>query len=303
MLTFPTQNLFIEGCDLSGKTTLIKKLHDLMGYRWHVYDRSQISRKIFNTLYLRKIKHIEDDYNSELNNLNNRFVILDPGWKVIKERFDNRGDEIHNVESLRVVYDEFQKIATELAGLPNVYVPVYNEEDIENRIILHLDSQENNLTLDEISEQVFSSVFWSLNNEIYSLKFTLYDDGQFKESSSSIMEDEKEKEYYEKVSLTLLRKIEDEIDGKNEYNRVEDISSRRFVYADDSCISFIQVAVRDKIMDFHCVLRSSDVDNTFCKDLKFLYYLASMCFHRLKFEGNIKAARLRFNLNSAHIVQ
>ena len=87
---------------------------------------------------------------------------------------------------------------------------------------------------------------------------------------------------------------------KNEYKRIEDFTSRRFVHTDDTCISFIQVAVRDGLMDFHTVIRSSGTNSVFPYDLKFLYYLASTCYNR--FNNHCDYVRIRFNLNSAHIV-
>ena len=99
---------------------------------------------------------------------------------------------------------------------------------------------------------------------------------------------------------SLIHKIEMELSGENEYNRVEDFESRRFIFADKSCISFIQVAIRNNIMDFHVVLRSTDVVTTFPHDLKFLYYLASRCWNKIGL--GCDSCRLRFNLNSAHII-
>ena len=78
MLTFPTQNLFIEGPDCSGKTTLVKAIHKRTGYRWHIHDRSQISRSIFANMYHRNIQNIKSDLDLEISNLNNRFVFLLP---------------------------------------------------------------------------------------------------------------------------------------------------------------------------------------------------------------------------------
>ena len=109
-----------------------------------------------------------------------------------------------------------------------------------------------------------------------------------------------EKEYYEKIYSRFHEKVDNELLGKNEYSRVESPSSRRFVHTDNSCISFIQLSIRERVLDFHVVVRSSDVKNIFPHDLKFLYYLASTCYN--KFQGEVDMARLRFNLNSAHII-
>ena len=54
-------------------------------------------------------------------------------------------------------------------------------------------------------------------------------------------------------------------------------------------------------MDFHVVIRSTEVKEIFPYDLKFLYYLASTCFNR--FNDVCNGVRLRFDLNSAHIIR
>ena len=151
-----------------------------------------------------------------------------------------------------------------------------------------------------MSDQVFSFVRFN-RGESYPLQFTLYDDGEFEEAKGESMDYEPEREYYEKIYNGLHEKITRELDGQNEYGRRETSSSRRFVYTDDSCISFIQFAIRERMMDFHVVLRSSDTKKTFEHDLKFLYYLASTCYDLFYRECDV--ARLRFNLNSAHVVE
>ena len=87
MLTFPTKNLFIEGPDCSGKPTIVKKIHDMTGYRWHIHDRSQVSRSIFAKMYGRDLPFISSDLHSEVSDLNNRFIFMLPSFSIVKERF------------------------------------------------------------------------------------------------------------------------------------------------------------------------------------------------------------------------
>ena len=301
MLTFPTKNLFIEGPDCSGKTTLINKIHNESEYRWHIFDRSQISRGIFCSLYKREIDNIDFELHDDLSNLNNRFIMLIPDQDVIRERFDIRGDELHDISSLLEVWDAFSLESKYLSRYPNVQIRKESDTGIISRdVSLYLHALERS-TLNEISQYVSEFVKNSSNFESYPLQFTIYDDGEFEEAKKESMYYEPESEYYNKIYKSLHRKIEDEIRGKNEYCRKESTSSRRFVYTDDSCISFIQVAIRSRVMDFHVVIRSSDVENTFEHDLKFLYLLASTCFS--KFSDHCDKARIRFNLNSAHYIR
>lgn len=297
---FPTQNLFIEGPDCSGKTTLVKNIHEFTGYKWHIHDRSQISRKIFCEMYSRTLDNLEDDLHNEIFNLNNRFICLLPDFKVIKKRFESRGDDIHDsVDDIRKVYDAFCNSFKLISGLPNVMPCFSIATPRAVEALSTVISIVERAMLREVSDQVYKTVEFA-GGECFPLAFTLYDDGEFEEATKTSMLHKPEEKYYERIYKSLHGKISDEIMGKNEYSRCEPVSSRRFVYTDDSCISFIQVSIRNRVMDFHSVVRSSDVKNIFPHDLKFLYYLASTCYER--FSKECDSIRLRFNLNSAHII-
>jgi len=300
MLYFPTRNLFIEGPDCSGKTTLIRNIHSFTGYKWHIHDRSQVSRSIFCEMYSRNLQNINDDYHAEVFNLNNRFIFLLPNFEIIEKRFEKRGDDIHkDVSQIRSVYDAFNRELLKISSLPNVIpcLSIATPRTVE--ALASVISLVEKPLLREVSDQVEKAVRQS-GGECFPLSFTLYDDGKFEEASPESMLHKPEEEYYDKIYKSLHEKISNELLGKNEYNRVESVASRRFVHTDDSCISFIQVSIRDRMMDFHTVIRSSDVRDIFPHDLKFLYYLSSTCYKR--FEDHCDSIRLRFNLNSAHII-
>ena len=300
MLTFPIQNLFIEGPDCSGKTTLVKAIHKSTGYRWHIHDRSQISRSIFANMYHRNIQNIQSDLDLEISNLNNRFVFLLPDPDVIIKRFESRGDEIHDIASIMEVWSKFAEASDTFHRYPNVIgISESDSEKIVDKVVPLLHMLERPQLL-EISDTVKAFVKNTKNKESYPLQFTLFDNGQFQEASSASMDYDSESEYYEEIYEKFHNKIKRELGGQNEYNRKESVSSRRFVYTDDRCISFIQCAIRGNIMDFNTVLRSSNVEETFEHDLKFLYYLASTCYSL--FSHNCSGIRMRFNLNSAHFV-
>jgi hypothetical protein len=300
MLTFPTRSLFIEGPDCAGKSTLIKKIHAVSNYEWHIQDRSQISRKIFAELYARQAGNINSDLHCELSNLNNRFVLLLPGQSVINKRFLERGDDFHkDLKSIGEVYSIFKNKFKFLRMLPNTMMYSRSDTDeIASIVFAHLNIVERCM-IREVSDQVLRFVECN-NNESYSLEFTLYDDGEFEEASETILDHKSESDYYNEIFSKLHTKISDELRGENEYKRVEDFRSRRFVYTDDTCISFIQIAIRDRVMDFHVVIRSTNVKDIFPYDIKFLYYLASTCYNR--FADSCDKVRMRFNLNSAHII-
>jgi|6_EtaG_2_1085325.scaffolds.fasta_scaffold06676_2 hypothetical protein len=300
MLKFPTRALFIEGPDCSGKTTLVKKIHRISNYEWHIQDRSQISRKIFSDLYHRDIDNIDSDLHVEISNLNNRFILLLPEIGVVNKRFLERGDDFHkDLKSLGCVYDIFKDRFKSLRNLPNTMFYSRSEAgEIASVVLARLHIVERCM-IREVSDQVLGFVECN-NNESYPLEFTLYDDGEFEEANEECLDYEPESNYYHEIFRKLHTTISDELSGKNEYNRVESSKSRRFIYTDNTCISFIQVSIRDRVMDFHTVIRSTDVKNIFPHDLMFLYYLAYTCYNR--FKEDCDNVRMRFNLNSSHII-
>jgi len=233
--------------------------------------------------------------------MNNKLVILLPEFDVIQARYEARGDEIQSLENIKVLHAEFTNYAERLERLPNVLVIRDTTHSIAKKVAKDFASTET-ASLDEISKMVFDYASSSNGYEASPLCFTIYDDGKFLEADANVMEYEPEKEYYERILSALTQTIQNELAGKNPYNRVETAYSRRFIYTDDTCISLIHASYRENILDMHFVLRSSEVAETFRYDLKFLYYLASSVFLSLGLNNLKDSVRMRFNLNSAHIL-
>ena len=92
MIKRPIDYIFLEGPDLSGKTTLYESIHKLSDYRWNIQDRSALSMLVHARYYERDtFRHVEQ-LRSELFNLNNLTILLLPKWDVIIKRFSDRGD-------------------------------------------------------------------------------------------------------------------------------------------------------------------------------------------------------------------
>ncbi len=100
----------------------------------------------------------------------------------------------------------------------------------------------------------------------------------------------------------MLGKIKKERAGINQYDRQEPVTSRRFVFSGDECISFIQVLVRDGLMDVHAVFRSSDTERKTFTDVQFVHYLGREVFRLLRLNPDQHRVRFRFNINSAHVL-
>ncbi len=300
MQRFPTNYLILEGPDLAGKTSFYQALHDKTGYRWNIQDRSALSMLVYARFYGRDTFAEVERLNKELKDLNNRFVILLPPWDEIGRRFNERGDEIQSLVSLKKVYRLFEEAAQELQKYPNVFV-VRAKDTLTwvGRVISHMAVLEM-ASPEQVANCVLSFARSSKNMEASPISLVMYDDGKFKCINNDVLEYEKEKDYYADIMSDITKKIANELKGDNEYFRKETITSRRFVYSDSTCISFAQFLVRDGLLDCHIVMRSSNAKDTLKYDLPFLYILCNTVYNQL--ELNEIPCRIRINFNSAHII-
>tara|TARA_B100000131_G_scaffold306542_1_gene333741 strand:- start:126 stop:1037 length:912 start_codon:yes stop_codon:yes gene_type:complete len=302
MTRFPTNYIILEGPDLSGKTTFYNSLHKDSSYKWNIQDRSYLSMLVHAAQYERDTKHHEYGMSREILNLNNRFVILLPDFQDVILRYSMRGDEIQSLEDIKGLYKDFENHANRLCHFPNVTVLRGSELDYNVSLVKNEIEAIENGNLDLIADFVKTFAANSPSHEATPLSMTLYDDGTFEDVDPSVMDYEHEKDYYKKIYSSMITKIRRELRGENEYNRVEPVTSRRFIYTDDTCISLIHASYRGSTLDMHFVLRSSEVAKTFRYDLNFLYFLTNAVYKELNLIPKEVDVRMRFNLNSAHIL-
>jgi hypothetical protein len=298
-MLFPIERIILEGPDLSGKTTLYNKIHKLSNYRWNIQDRSTVSMVLNAQMFNRDTYFQIENCKKELANSNVVQIICLPSWDVISQRYSERGDEIHDFMSLRDVYQRFENIADELKNRTNVLIINTEDTDFAAKTIVRLLLEREYYTLDNISKIVMQNVSSTNENEIRGLNFHIMDDGTFSNCDESVLKYEKEKDYYAKIIREFEDKINKELEGENEYSRIEDAASRRFIYTDDSCISCVHFLIRDNVGYFDCFLRSSNVGTTLKYDLNFLYILCKRVCKKLNFNSNVIA---NITLNSAHIL-
>tara|TARA_A100001515_G_scaffold143362_1_gene144289 strand:- start:408 stop:1322 length:915 start_codon:yes stop_codon:yes gene_type:complete len=297
---FPTSQLILEGPDLSGKTSFYNQLHKISKYRWNIQDRSALSMLVYAKLYDRDTFIEVERLNAEIKNLNNRIIILLPSWDEIERRYNKRGDDIQTITTLKKVYRLFEEAAEELRLYPNVMV-IRDDNTLSyvEPVIKEL------MTIEAISIQDvagYVNMFAAANDSLEAshINLTYYSDCDFKDINLKVLEYEPEKDYYQSILKSVQNKIENELNGNNEHNRKENTASRRFVYSSDTCISFGQFTVRNRIFDCNFVFRSSNTKDTLKYDIQFLYYLCSKVYNQLRL-NNLKC-RIRINFNSAHII-
>ena len=299
----PINQITLEGPDLSGKTTLYQKIHEKSGYHWIIQDRSALSSVVYARLYGRNDYFHVEALKRELSNLNNIIILLLPSWNIIAKRFQKRGDEIQNLVSLKKVYDLFSEAADEFENYPNVILIKSEVDDNMVSYIVHqLRSHFERKPYHEYADFFKIAAASSDNLEKVGLNLTHYDNGMFDDVSEEMLRYEKEKVYYDKIRRTLLRKIEDEIAGCNEYNRPETYESRRFIYTDDSCLSLCHFMLRNEFLYGEFYLRSSNTKETLSYDMNFIKALTRDVFSKLSEFSDIKMCKLSLKIGSGHIL-
>lgn len=301
MIKRPINYIFLEGPDLSGKTTLYENIHKVTNYKWNIQDRSALSMLVHAKFYNRNAFRHTEQLRSEVYNLNNVIIILLPVWEEIARRFNHRGDPIQNITSLRKIYDLFVDAAEELKHLPNVFI-INNIADqyAVSYIINKLNNYENG-SLIEVQKNCLTACDSKESGEIVGLNFTIYDDGSFDDVDKDDLLYEEEVEYYEEILGEIDLKISKELLGDNEHSRKETFESRRFIYSSDTCISLAHFMLRADALDCKFFLRSSNVKDTLYYDINFLKHVASKVYEKLEIEN--KFCRLNFVINSGHVIR
>jgi hypothetical protein len=299
----PINQITLEGPDLSGKTTLYQQIHEASNYSWNIQDRSSLSMIVYARLYGRNDYFHVEALKRDLSNFNNVMILLLPDWRVIAERFQKRGDEIQNLVSLKKVYDLFSEAADEFENYPNV-ITLRKEidENMVHYIVHNLRSHFESRPFHSYSRMFMSSAATESSLEKIGMSITHYDDGQFEDVSEEMLGYEKEKVYYNKIRRKLLKKIESEMAGINEYNREETHESRRFVYTDDSCLSLCHFMLRNEFLYGEFYMRSSETKETLQYDMNFIKALTRDVFSMLSEFSDIKMCKIDLKIGSGHII-
>ena len=293
MVKFPIEKIIIEGPDLAGKTTLFNKMHEISRFRWNIQDRSALSMLIYAKMYNRDTFHLVENLKKELFNLNNQIILLLPPIEILSKRFQERGDPIQDLISLKKLHKLFTEFANEYQHLPNITVISKElDKNMYSLIVGHFLAKENHFTVHQTPEWCMRSADSQEDKEVVGLRFTYFDDGQFTDVKPELLEYEGEKTYYKRIETQLREKIHDN------NNSNQDETSRRIIYHDDSCISLAHFLIRDQIFDAKFFLRSSNVKDTLRYDINFINYLTSVPYNIYKCNQPVK---IEVTLNSAHI--
>jgi len=259
---------------------------------------------IYSEMYGRQDAHVWwKRVNQKLANLNHRYVVLMPTKDLLLERYAKRGDEIQDEVSILDVFRRFQEAVSKLCQYPTciiVNVTKENQFSVMQRALSALREAEL-MNTNEICMTMLRLAGASPNQEATELSVDL-NMSDFSSYRYGTLDYEKERDYYKRIIDTYLNTIQDELDGKNEYSRPEiPGETRRFIYTDPTCISYINTQLRHDCMTMRIVCRSSDVSDTFFYDLSFFQILCKKVREILEKTCEIDRVIMSIRLDSAHI--
>ena len=292
-------NINIEGPDCSGKTTLFNRIHKETNFKYNIQDRSCMSMYVYAKLYDRKDASFWfDKIIGDIKRLDTLYIVLLPSEKTIIKRLQKRGDEFQDESSILKVRSLFYNVAkVGFSAYPNVLV-LEDIEDLTQKVDMCLDFIES-LNEYPSGDLIKSIVINSGRNELVDVQCKeVVDISSLDYTALNFPE---EKDYYQKITDAIQDKIFKEFTGLNEYKSPQKHDSRRFIYTDDSCISFIHALFRQNRLSVSVTLRSSNVIKTLWADYEFLKILSIKIADFMSLDKSIPVD-LTINIRSAHIV-
>ena len=292
-------NIVLEGADCSGKTTLFEALHKDTNYAYNIQDRSNLSMYVYANLYSRNDSNKwYNNFWKEIKSFNTLYVVLLPEDDVIKHRIELRGDDKQTPESAVRINAEFRKLAKFYfrSIFPNIIIIDIDKntttESISNLVKQRLNIIQSVSPADLIRDVVFASgknelVDISVSELVFSHK------EKIRPITWDVLEYPPEKEYYAGIRDKVITDIERVLMTNQK------LDSRKFVYADDSCISLIHTMYRNNIIDVNVTMRSSNVSNTLWADYEFLRILCLDIANAMQIQTSDIV--LTLNIRSAHI--
>lgn len=288
-MRLPTRQVVLEGCDLSGKSTLYSQLHKATDFRYDIRDRGHISRTVYPKIFGRDNRHEAGELNRFLDDLNNVVVFLAPDWNTITARFASRGDEMHNHGSLRSTWEEFNTLSLALQDHPSV-ISCKGLPDPE--AIRDVIQGREFITTQKIADYATRALNSTQRNESLDMKFEIVISPSDDPGPKSMMVPGEEK-YYAQIHDELLDRIEKEMSGGQTAN------SRRFVSSNPSCVSYVRFIHREDQDVLDVVCRSTNVPKNLKIDLDSLIHLGFRA--QAKSGINNRDIRMKVSLNCAHI--
>lgn len=289
-MRLPTRQIVLEGCDLSGKSTFYGQLHKVTNFRYDIRDRGHISRVIYPKIFGRDNTHESGELHRFLDDLNNVVVFLAPEWTTVSARFAARGDEMHDIGSLRTTWEAFNTQSLALRDHPSVITCKGIPDPEAIRDIVH---GREFVSTKKIAKYVEDALSSTGRNESLDIRFEVIA-SPTDDPGADALNVAGEEEYYSQINDDLMRRISYELSSG------QTAESRRFVTSNSSCISYVRFVHRDEHDVLDIVCRSTNVPKNLKIDLDALIHLGFKAQREIGI--NERDIRVKVSLNCAHII-
>ncbi len=297
--------LVFEGCDKSGKSTLIREVHKATNYKYIITDRFTPSSITYGKYRNRKLNY--DEYYEIEKKLSDDVILfyITASNDSIKKRIVSENEKDITSEDIMGLKREYVNylcnthfiyfvIDTTNRSIKSCVNDIIRDiKKVENRngiyqisnlycnVETHGKKVNNTKELTNISIEFKDLTLRALND------YCLKNDIDFNETNRS------EKFYYDRLYHSIRHIIKAQL---TEYK--QNVNSRRFVFTSNECINSYHCLFRDDLLEVFINLRSSNVE----KILPFDVYHCKLIANKINKEF-FKAKKIRcyFTINSAHI--
>jgi thymidylate kinase len=309
--------LVFEGPDCSGKTTQYQKIWKNIQSA-NEFDVLLNDRGLMSILVYGKLNNRYDNFYERqkefISYLNDNIVFyFDIDEVELFNRYSNRGDEFQSWESIRKVAKLYKEFSTMFAGHRNFWIINAKDKpnEIADRIISILNMYEDFLLGPEhqigtaiTALQEFGSEHMGTKELInYKMDFDLkgsdIDTWAMKDLYTGLenINDYKDLEIdsYKFQLAKFRKKLEAELSGY--YGKKQLSDSRRFVFTDDECLSYVHMLFRGDILYVNVNFRSSNImlfNHDFISICKMIQIWFIKCTRVEKIKLNIKFDSLHF---------
>lgn len=309
--------LVFEGPDCSGKTTqyqkIWKKIQSANDFDVLLNDRGLMSILVYGQ-FNGRFDNIEEREREFISYLNDNIVFyFDITIAELQRRFEDRGDELQDWNTIRDVANKYKEWSERLSKHRNFWV--IRAEDKPDEIAARINGilemyndflltpnyqigtaietvqhfgQKHNNTLELIN--------YKMDFDMTSGEIELWSSKDLYSGLENINDYEQLEIDSYKFQLSKFRKkIEAELSGY--YGSKQTMDSRRFVFTDDECLSYVHILHRNGMLYVNVNFRSSNVmlfNHDFISICKMIKIWFEKCGEIDKIKMNIKFDSLHF---------
>ena len=309
--------LVFEGPDCSGKTTqyqkIWKKIQSANDFDVLLNDRGLMSILVYGQ-FNGRFDNIEEREREFISYLNDNIVFyFDITIAELQRRFENRGDELQDWDTIRDVANKYKEWSERLSKHRNFWVIRAEDkpDEIAARINGILEMYNDFLltpnyqigtaieTVQHFGQKhtnTLELINYKMDFDMTSGEIELWSSKDLYSGLENINDYEQLEIDSYKFQLSKFRKkIEAELSGY--YGSKQTMDSRRFVFTDDECLSYVHILHRNGTLYVNVNFRSSNVmlfNHDFISICKMIKIWFEKCGEINKIKMNIKFDSLHF---------